>query len=85
MHNKLKGSEDVETVPVIIFTLKIIEKLVACVFVIWLSIFFALIFCFLPFLLIIEFANQQTEKAKITKTYESLVRRYYNNTLFYVK
>ncbi|MBF2063566.1 MAG: hypothetical protein IGS39_03915 [Calothrix sp. C42_A2020_038] len=36
----------------------------------------------LPMVLLFEFANQQAEKRKISQTYDSLIKRYYANTLF---
>lgn len=85
MYHYLEGSDDVTTVPATNYTSQLIYGLVACFLVIGLGAFLGLVLFFLPFLFIIKLADRQTEQAKITKTYQSLMKRYYNNTLFNVQ
>ncbi len=81
----LEGEHDVAlSAPVFSFTKKLVRKLLACFLVIGFAVLLGFVLVFLPVIFIVELANRQTEKAKITKTYNSLIRRYYNNTLFQV-
>ncbi|BDA73045.1 hypothetical protein RIVM261_013260 [Rivularia sp. IAM M-261] len=85
MYRNLEGCGDVTAAPATNYTSQLIYGLIACFLVIGLGAFLGLVLFFVPFIFIIKLADRQTEQAKITKTYESLMKRYYNNTLFNVQ
>ncbi|BAZ09423.1 hypothetical protein NIES4071_12310 [Calothrix sp. NIES-4071] len=85
MYNYLESSHDVSKTAPINRKFEFIHKLIACFLVIGCGIILGLLLVFLPAILIVKLANRQSDKAKIKKTYNSLIERYYNNTLFQVR
>lgn len=82
MYNYLESSHHVTETAPINCTFDLMPKLVAFGLAIGFGVLLGLFFVFLPVVFIVELANRQSEKAEVTKTYNSLIERYYNNTLF---
>jgi hypothetical protein len=84
MYNQLEGINDAasQVSPVMNFTFQLIQKIIAYSLVIAFGILLGLVIALFPIAMLIQFMNQQSEKTEITKTYDSLMKRYRENTLF---